>query len=237
MKRSICKQEGHTKRSCKKTTTPVPEPDNVENGVELAPDWFRIPEIRIGRYLILIKPLYDILEGKKVSKSEYDPFAQEGWMHFYGMTPDDLEREHKKIQIERTWTMAWGNFHQATMGSFPDWNNYKQGHVTGCDIGKKDDTCVAEVKNNTNTMNSDSKKSVLKKLKKQKDLGKRAVLVRINGDTKHCEKDGIETISGREFYEELSGRATFMDDLLSTTNETFKQYKTFEALKSALGKT
>jgi hypothetical protein len=72
-------------------------------------------------------------------------------------------------------------------------------------------------------------------LKKQKDLGKRALLVVINGDINHSIKDGIETISGRKFYEELSGRPTFMDDLLSTTNETFNQFKTFEALKNALG--
>jgi formylmethanofuran dehydrogenase subunit A len=120
------------------------------------------------------------------------------------------------------------------MGTFPGWENYKKGHITGCDIGKKDDTCVAEIKNNTNTMNSSSKESVLKKLKKQKDLGKRALLVVINGDTQYSVKDGIETISGRQFYGEISGRLTFMDDMLSTVTETFKQYNTFEALKLAL---
>ena len=84
-------------------------------------------------------------------------------------------------------------------------------------------------------MNSSSKESVIRKLKKQKDLGKRALIVVINGDINHSIKDGIETISGRKFYEELSGRPTFIDDLLSTTNETFNQFKTFEALKTALG--
>lgn len=127
-----------------------------------------------------------------------------------------------------------GDFHQALMGIFPGWINYKRGHATGCDIGKEDNTCVVEIKNNTNTMNSSSKESNLKKLKKQKELGKRAVLVIINGDIKPSVKDGVETISGRQFYEELSGRVTFMDDLLSTTNETFTRYKTFESLKLAL---
>lgn len=246
MKCSICKQEGHNKRSCKKIITPVSalkieaETDvkvtpqvNVEMDVVL-PLWYKIHEINKETYLRLIKPLYDIIEGNKVSKSEPDLFAQQGWMSFHNMTKEEWDDKNKKNQIERAWTMAWGNFHQSLMGSFPDWRNYKTGHETGCDIGRDDNTCVAEIKNNTNTMNSSSKESVLKKLKKQRDLGKRALLVVINGDIKKSVIDGIEQISGRQFYEELSIRPTFRDDLLETTNETFKLYRTFEALKAAL---
>jgi hypothetical protein len=199
------------------------------------PTWYKIPEINKVSYLSLIKPLYHIIEGKKVSKSEPDPFAQQAWMSFHNLPVAGWEYEHKKIQSERAWTMSWGDFHQNLMGLFPGWTNYKRGHVTGCDIGKEDGTCVVEVKNNTNTMNSSSKESVLRKLNKQKELGKRAVLVYINGDIKQSVKDGIEIMSGKTFYKELSGRVTFIDDLLSTTDETFKQYKTFEALKLALG--
>jgi len=244
MKCSICKQGGHNKRSCKKST-PVSAPNieaetyvqviqPVKGEMAALPSWYKIPEINTETYLRLIRPLYDIIEGKKVSKSEPDPFAQQGWMHFHTMTREEWEHEHKKIQSDRAWTMAWGNFHQNCMGTFPGWITYDKGHTTGCDIGKEDDTSVAELKNNTHTMNSDSKKSVLRKLKKQKDLGKRALLVVINGDTKQSVKDGVETISGRQFYEELSGRPNFMDDMLSTTNETFNTYKTFESLNLAL---
>jgi Eco47II restriction endonuclease len=246
MKCSICKQEGHNKRSCKKIITQVSalkieaETDvkvtpqvNVEMDVVLPP-WYKIHEINKETYLMLIKPLYDIIEGKKESKSEPDLFAQQCLMSFHNMTKEEWDDKNKKNQIERAWTMAWGNFHQSLMGSFPDWINYKTGHETGCDIGRGDNTCVAEIKNNTNTMNSSSKESVFKKLKKQRDLGKRALLVVINGDIKKSVIDGIEQISGRQFYEELSGRPTFRDDLLETTNETFKHYKTFEALKAAL---
>ena len=246
MKCSICKREGHNKRSCKKMTTPVSAPKiEAETDVKAKapikvemtalPTWYKIPEINKETYLSLIKPLYDTIEGKKVSKSEPDPFAQQSWMLFHTMKEEEWEHGHKKIQIQRAWTMSWGDFHQNLMGTFPGWRNYKKGHTTGCDIGKEDETCVGEVKNNINTMNSSSKESVLKKLKKQKDLGKRALLVVINGDTKYSVKDGVETISGRQFYEELSGRANFIDDILSTTKETFKQYKTFESLKLALG--
>lgn len=219
------------KNSLKKIGKLVPSILNT-NTAHLS--WYKIPEIDKTTYLSLIKPLYDILEGKKASKSEPDPFAQQGWMLFHNMNIEEWEHENKKIQIKRAWTMSWGDFHQALMGIFPGWINYKRGHATGCDIGKEDNTCVVEIKNNTNTMNSSSKESNLKKLKKQKELGKRAVLVIINGDIKPSVKDGVETISGRQFYEELSGRVTFMDDLLSTTNETFTRYKTFESLKLAL---
>jgi hypothetical protein len=206
----------------------------VKVEMSILPSWYKIPEINKEIYLLLVKPLYDIIEGKKLSKSEPDVFAQQAWMLFHNIKKEEWESEHMKIQIERAWTMAWGNFHQNLMGSFPGWKNYEKGHTTGCDIGKEDDTCVGEIKNNTNTMNSSSKESVLKKLKKQKELGKRALLVVINGDIKKSVKDGIETISGRQFYEELSGRPTFIDDLLSTTNESFRQYKTFDSLKIAL---
>jgi hypothetical protein len=226
-------------------TTPVSAPKieaettvNVEPvinlGISIYPSWYKIPEINKETYLSLVKPLYEIYEGKKLSKSEPDMFAQQGWISFYNMKSEEWHHEHKKTQIERASTMAWGDFHQNLMGSFPGWINYKKGHITGCDIGNENNTCVAEIKNNTNTMNSSSKESVLKKLKKEKDLGKRALLVIINGDIKQSVKDGIETISGRQFYGELSGRPNFMDDILSTTNETFNKYKTFEALKLAL---
>jgi hypothetical protein len=228
----MIKQRDATPVSAPKTDVKVNPVVNV--GMSIFPSWYKIREINKETYLRLVKPLYDIIEGKKLSKSEPDLFAQQGWMLFHNMKKEEWEHQHKKIQIERAWTMTWGTFHQNLMGSFPGWINYKKGHSTGCDIGNEDNNCVGEVKNNTNTMNSSSKESVLKKLKKQKDLGKRALLVVINGDIKKTVKDGIETISGRQFYEELSGRPTFIDDILSTTNESFRQYKTFDALKTAL---
>jgi len=241
---SICNKEGHNRRTCKepvsepimkeKPIIPVSEPIMKEKPIIPVSSWYKIPEINKDTYLSLIRPLYDIIEGKKISKSEPDLFAKQGWMNFHNINEEQWEYENNKIQIQRAWTMAWGYFHQNLMGTFPGWENYKKGHITGCDIGKEDDTCVAEIKNNINTMNSDSKKSVMKKLKKQKDLGKRSILVIINGNIKSSVKDGIETMSGKQFYEELSGRLSFMDDILSTTNESLKLYKTFESLTISL---
>jgi hypothetical protein len=191
----------------------------------------KIPEINPMIFIQLLKPFYDILEGKK-SISKSDSFAKQSWMSYYNLSEEEWILEHKKIQIERSWTMVWGNFHQNIMSTFPGWENYNVGHPTGCDIGKED--CVVEIKNNTNTMNSSSKESVIRKLKIQKDLGKRSILVIINGDIKkHIDEHGIEWISGRTFYEELAGRP-FMDDLLYTINDCFTKYKTYNSLKIAL---
>ena len=48
----------------------------------ICPKWYKILEIHTDTYLNLMKPLYDILEGKKVSKSEPDPFSKQGWISF-----------------------------------------------------------------------------------------------------------------------------------------------------------
>lgn len=241
MKCSVCKKEGHNKNSCNMDATPISSTKvdvKIEPQIKLDfikfPEWYKIHEVNKNTFLELIRSLYDVIEGKKVSKSESDFFAQQTWLSFHNMTIEEWEREHKKIQLERAWTMAWGDFHQNLMGSFPGWINYKKGHATGCDIGNEDKQCIAEVKNNVNTMNSSSRESVLNKLKKQSQLGKRALLVIINGDIRKNVKDGVETINGKQFYEELSGRQDFMDDLLETLKQSFSRYKTFESLKTAL---
>jgi hypothetical protein len=191
----------------------------------------RLPEINVSFFVQLLQPFYDILEGKK-SISKPDLFEKQSWMMFYDLSEDEWIQEQKKIQIKRAWTMEWGNFHQKLMGSFPGWENYGNGHSTGCDIGNEQ--CVVEIKNNINTMNSSSKESVIRKLKIQKDLGKRAILVIINGDIKnHTDEHGIEWINGKTFYQELAGRP-FMDDLIHTVKDCFSTYKTYHSLKTSL---
>jgi hypothetical protein len=198
------------------------------------PSWYRIPEISTKTFLLLISPLYDITEGRKTSVSEPDRFAKDSWMAIFNKSEEEWYTMNKEVQKVRAWTMAWGHFHQNLMGSFSEWENYKTGHETKCDIGTKDRSCVVEIKNNTNTMNADSKRSVILKLKKQKDLGKRVVLVTINGSVPSGIPDYIENIDGKTFYEDLSGRSNFMDDLHTTITDCFKQFKTNRELKIAL---
>lgn len=197
--------------------------------------FYTIPEISKENYLKCIRPLYDILENKNKSKSQIDQFAKECWKSYYDETDEDWIMNNEKTQKERAWTMAWGNFHQNIMGSFSDWENYEIGHETGCDIGRKDGTCIAEIKNNTNTMNSSSKDSVIRKLRIQAELGKRALLIVVNGEIKRSViLNIIETMSGKDFYHELSGREDFMENLLETVKYSFHNYKTYDELKAVL---
>jgi hypothetical protein len=196
--------------------------------------WYKIPEIDIRIFVSLLKGLYEVLEEKNKPKSEEDVFARECWSSYYDITKEEVDEERKRVQKEKAFTMNLGYFHQDLMGSFSGWENYKKGHETGCDVGKTDGTCVAEVKNNKNTMNSSSQESVLNKLKRQKELGKRAILVIVNGGIPQKEKDGILWMSGLDFYTELSGRAEFFDDLRLTLSYVFKNYKTYSSLTTFL---
>jgi hypothetical protein len=198
------------------------------------PIWYRIPEIPTNTFLSLIKPLYDSVEGRKTSVSEPDRFAKDSWMAFHNKSEDEWYVMNKEVQRVRAWTMAWGIFHQNLMGSFPGWESYKRGHKTKCDIGTLEEDCVGEIKNNTNTMNADSKKSVISKLKQQKDLGKRVMLVTVNGAVPPGIPNYIENIDGKTFYEDISGRSNFMDDLHTTITDCFKQFKTYRDLEIAL---
>jgi hypothetical protein len=193
-------------------------------------EWYKIPEIPYKKFIELVKPMYDILENKKESKSEIDIFAKESLKSFSDSSEEEWVNEQLMIQKSRKWSMCWGEFHQSLMGSFEGWENYKVGHSSGCDIGKKDGSCIVEIKNNINTMNSSSKESVLNKLKKHKTEDVRVILVIINGDIKKKIEDDVEWINGKDFYHELSGRLSFMDDLLETVKYMFKTYKKYEDL-------
>ena len=196
--------------------------------------WYKINEIPIVKFVECMKALYATLEGKQKHYSADDPFYKQVFMAFFKMPPEEWEHTRRIIQVERAFTMELGNLHQALMGSFPHTENYKTGHSSGCDIGHVDGSWVAEVKNNVNTMNSSSKESVLRKLQLQHTLGKRAILVIINGNTRHEIKNEVEYISGREFYNELSGRVNFMDDLLKTLVDCVSKYDTYDALMRCL---
>ena len=192
------------------------------------PDWYKIPDVSRNTFIANMKPFYDINEGKKPSISKTDPFAIECWkaLQNLNLTNEQFLIEQEMIQTKRAWTMAWGNFHQALMGSFKGWENLKQGHESKCDIRRTDNKCYGEIKNHVNTMNSGGKESVSRKLKKHVKLGRRALLVIVNGTRNITDENGIEWITGRNFYQELSGRSTFFDDLLTTTVGCFSRFKT-----------
>lgn len=202
----------------------------------MSPTWYSslrdIIDFKI--YIEILKPIYDTLEGKHVSKSELDPFAKMIMMAGRGLTEEQWLDELRTVQIWKTLTMGCGNLHQKIMGACPGWQDLKQGHATKCDLMMEDGSAVAEIKNNVNTMNSDSKASVEKKLHAQISLGKQAFLVIVNGNIPTREVNNITWISGKEFYELITGRSSMFDDLQDILVHTFTVYNTYEELKKCL---
>lgn len=254
---SICKQEGHTKgnrafhpivvkdpakvlpKLAPKVSSPVPIKKIVMPAVIIlneyvTPDWYTIPEIAFNPFLELLQPIYKRMDVTTESKSEEDPLFRMVFQASQGMSDEDYEKFLKQIQMTKRLQMAMGDFHQHLMGLFDGWDDYKQGHETKCDIGKKDGTLVCEVKNNINTMNSDSLRSVNQKLQKQKELGKEVRVIIVNGNIPRKEKEGITWMSGRDFYEEQSGRDNFMQSLQATMRHIFSTYNSYNDLITSL---
>jgi hypothetical protein len=198
---------------------------------------YKIPEIPKKGFVRAIKPIYDILEKKINSVGDDDLFLKSILSSHAGITDiqwEDLEnvrRNQKRIE------MKMGDFHEEIFGLLPGYRTLPVGHETGCDVMSDDGTIVIEVKNRHNTLNSDSAKSVINKLKDQVEKGREAILVFVN-----CPKKAprfkapasIKVLTGREAYGRFSGRDTFFDDLNTTLNWCFATFKKYSDLESAI---
>jgi hypothetical protein len=182
----------------------VVEPENREE-ILPEPEPNRIPEISPEKFESFLAEIREAI-GKE-SKEETDPFL-EAIIKKYPKAYDYKNQISQKIGI----------FHQKTMGEFSDWDSFENGK--GVDVFSKDGKTVIEVKNKYNTMNSDSQKSVMEKLQKFVSGGKTAILciinVKNNKPPKFPNAGDIQIKSGKEMYKILSGRETFLDDLLAT---------------------
>ena len=103
---------------------------------------------------------------------------------------------------------------------------------------KSDETEFMEWKNRDNTMNSSSAKTVIQKLSKLHQEGKKVFLVFVNVSKRTIPRFGapdyINIINGHKAYEYLSGRKSFYQDLLKTLSFTFREFKTYQDLVSIL---
>ena len=156
------------------------------------------------------------------------------------MSESEWENYEKLRNMQKNIEMALGNFHQALLGECDGWENLKKGHITKCDVLKADGTSILEVKNRSNTCNSDSGKSVNEKLIKQLENGVETVaLVQVNCPGGKVDRSGIDprikVWSGEEAYAIVSGRETFFEDLKATFVDTFKMFKTYDELTAVTG--
>jgi hypothetical protein len=206
----------------------------LQAAIRAVPAWYMIPEIPFPSFLELLNPIYKRMSMAMESKSEEDPLFRMVFQASQGMSDEEFDHFWKQQQMAKRLQMAMGDFHQHLMGLFEGWDDYKQGHETKCDIGKKDGSIICEIKNNINTMNSDSQARVIQKLQKQVQQGKEARIIIVNGNIARKEKDGIVWMSGREFYQEQSGRADFMQSVQQTMFHVFSTYDTIDSLHATL---
>lgn len=201
-------------------------------------DWYTITEIPYSQYVKCLKPLYEVLEKKNKSKTQPDIFLKTILAAHSGMTVEQWNEAEKQRLYEKALSMKMGDFHEELMGKFPGYETLPVGHKTGTDVRKTDDSEFFEVKNRENTMNSGSAESVIRKLTKLAEEGKKSVLVMVNATRKKLPRfkapASVDVMSGSQVYSYLSKRDTFYEDLVKTLNETFKRYPTFESLEKSI---
>jgi hypothetical protein len=166
----------------------------------------RIPEIDSYEFKRLLDEIRDTI-GKE-SRQEKDVFLEIIRKKYPGRNLSGISQK-------------LGYFHQNLMGSFHGWTSVYNGK--GFDLISDDGQTIVEVKNKYNTMNADSKKSVIDKLTAFIEKGKTSILCFVNVKSKKKPelKDNPEIAvkSGKEMYTILSGRESFWDDLLQTFEE------------------
>lgn len=192
-------------------------------------DWYKTPEIPLNAFLEAIRPVYEAKNIKQRSGTE-DVFLRS----MIGMDDDAWNERVQWERQKKALTMSMGYFHQRLLGSFEGWKCLKNGHATGCDVSNQTETEFWEVKNADNTMNSDSSKSVIRKLLHIASAGHKACLVLVNCSKQTVPRfqapESIEVISGCTAYARLSGRASFFDDLAQTIQECMRRFPTLDLL-------
>jgi len=111
-------------------------------------------------------------------------------------TIESIRNELKRKQK----TMKYGEIWQKAMGLFPGWEDLGSGHKSECDIKKKDNTVIIELKNKHNTCNSGGKKDVERKLSNYKKYNPNTLCIWgiINDNIKSTNKKKIYTINDSE---------------------------------------
>ena len=197
--------------------------------------WYKIPEIPFKEYINCLKGIYNVLEQTHVGNHQTDIFLKRSYMAFSEMSEEEWMETQKVITLHRLLSMKFGDVHEELMGKLPAYETLPPGHESKCDVRSKDESEYIEVKNNDNTMNSDSSKSVIAKLGNIILQGKRAVLIFVNSVKNTIPRfkasPEIEVMNGQQAYEYMSGRKKFHDDLLETMEYTFKNFKTYKQLQ------
>lgn len=211
---------------------------NSNNAEEMAHDWYKIPEVEPADFVTCVKPMYRVLEGTHVSKSNEDTFLKAVICGYKKYTPEEWVKSERIRLAQKALEMKMGDFHEELMGKLPGWVTYPNGHKTGCDVGSTDGTHVLEIKNRDNTEKGTARKKVVDTLLRNIEEGRRASLVQINCPNGKVNRwnapKSVDVWNGRQAYTFLSGRETFYDDLLYTLTHVFATFPTLASLKESL---
>jgi hypothetical protein len=121
---------------------------------------YRNPSV-LSKYFIKIYPMI-----KKLLKSCDKPFKYIP-SPLDPNTPEFLEQLKNSYKI-RCRQMKQGEIMQIIIGNFPGWTDLGIGHKTGLDCIKEDNSCIMELKNRYNTVNSGGTKFLCDKLAEYK---------------------------------------------------------------------
>lgn len=203
------------------------------------PAWYNIKEISRGGYVKACEGIYEVVEGRNKSKSEEDPFIKAVIIGNVGLSDSDFKKTEDARLKQKALEMKMGDFHEELMGKFQGWETLPNGHSSGFDVRKLDNSTFLEVKNRHNTVKGSDGKHIIERMQHYKANGKKVILVQVNCPKGKVSRYGaaadVPIMNGTEAYEYLSGRKTFFDDLLKTVQYTFTTYKTLASLKTALG--
>jgi len=246
MKCSICKQEGHNKRSCKEKTTPVSAPKiETETDVKVIPQVKIEPEMtssitredaeKNGDDDIFSYIKYCEKLDKSINKILSRPVSEK---LTYDILDTEKSKQNKLISLkEKQRQMKVGVIWQEVLGSYNGYKNLKVGHCTGLDIISYTKKIAIELKNRTNTDNASSKTSNLNKLYKFKESHPDYICIyaNINDDTeqktlngnikKIIHDDGVELEhqTGYKFLKFILGNDT--DKIIDFVRKSIEKYQ------------
>jgi hypothetical protein len=205
------------------------------------PEWYKIPEISFEKYISYVLEIYknfeDVNKDFILESNKEDIFLKKIMMSKNNWNDEEWYTYEKNRILQKNLEMKIGYFHENISSSIKGYtkiinetNKDKEPH---CDIINIELNEIFELKNKENTMNSDSKRSVFNKLKMFSLRGMKTYLVYINKWTKKNKiKDNLIILSGKDFYNKISGRDTFYDDFIETVTYTFLHYKNIDELLS-----
>ncbi|KER05683.1 type II restriction enzyme eco47ii protein [Marine Group I thaumarchaeote SCGC AAA799-E16] len=181
------------------------------------------------------------LDKAWLQRNGVDPFKMVFDMVVRNRDFNSLIENEKTRQFDKKSGGRIGDFHQKLLGGVSGWTDLGVGDDSKVDLKKDDNTVFMELKNKYNTVNSDSKDSVRRKLKKITEVhpGSTAYWAYV------IEKDGtsgesewvhlgdndpkIRKIWGSKLYEMITGKEDALEktwvalpvainDLISTTS-------------------